>query len=74
MNGAEQVELYFHAAEIVLIILGMAVPAWITTVQLRRILRDFPPHRHSHDGTITYPKDFEPPREQQLFRTQAAGK
>ena len=67
-------EVYFHALEVVLIVVGMAIPAWINTVQLRRILRDFPPHRHNGDGSVTYPKGFEPSRTDPLFKTTGAGR
>jgi hypothetical protein len=71
---AEQVELYFHAAEILLIVLGLVVPVWLGYLELRTILRNFPPHLHRQDGSIVYPKGFEPPREQQLFSSAKAGK
>lgn len=74
MSGAEQIELYFHAGEILAFVLGAAVPVWLGYIQLRRILRDYPPHRHNNDGSVTYPKGYEPPRSEQLFRTQTAGK
>jgi hypothetical protein len=60
----EQMDLYFHGVEIACIVLGMAIPAWINTVQLRRILKDYPPHRHNGDGSITFAKGYDPPREQ----------
>ena len=74
MMQPDEIELYFHGVELAVIVLGMALPQWISTIQLRRILRDFPPHRHNGDGGVTFPKGYEPPKEHQLFRTQSAGK
>jgi hypothetical protein len=52
-------ELIFHAAELAVMIFGVACPVIWATLRLRSILLDFPPHRHI-GGTILYPKGYEP--------------
>lgn len=69
----EQVQLYLQITEIIAILLGLALPSWLGYVQLRRILRDFPPHRHTDAGSIVFPDGYEPPREQSLIKSARAG-
>lgn len=56
MNGAE---LNFHVAELAVLVFGVAAPIIWSTLRLRSIFKDFPPHRHIN-GTILYPADYAP--------------
>jgi hypothetical protein len=54
-------ELVLRLAEIGAILLGVALPAWISAIRLRLLFKDFPPHRHIRGGgQILYPKGYEP--------------
>lgn len=52
-------ETYFHGAEILILLLGVALPMWRSSQRLRNILQDFPPHRHVN-GKIIFPKGYKP--------------
>jgi hypothetical protein len=67
-------DFYLHAVEIALLVVAPIGTAFLNGIVLRRIMRDFPPHRHNNDGTVTYPKGYEPPREQPLFSSAKAGR
>jgi len=54
-----------HIVEIVII----GAPIWYGAVRLSSIMKDFPPHRHDN-GHILYPKGYEPPAVQNLFKAQ----
>ena len=51
-----------HLAEIV--ILGL--PLWFGAVRFFFIFREYPPHVHEVDGTVRYPRGYEPGVTQKL--------
>jgi len=57
-------ELWFHGVEVLILLLGVALPMWRSSQRLRSILMDFPPHRHTN-GKILYPKGYEPSKSEQ---------
>jgi hypothetical protein len=54
------VEYWFHAAELFVMVFGMACPMLWGAFRLMSLLRDYPPHRHIN-GRILFPKGYEPP-------------
>lgn len=52
-------EIYFHGAEVLILLFGVAYPMVRSSQRLKSILQDFPPHRHVN-GHILFPKGFEP--------------
>lgn len=53
-------ETYFHGAEVLILLLGIALPAWKNNSYLKSVLKNFPPHLHTN-GDIIYPDGYEPP-------------
>ena len=53
-------EVWFHGAELFVMVFGMATPLLWGTFRLMSLLRDYPPHRHIN-GSILFPKGYEPP-------------
>ena len=51
----------FHAGELLVLLLGIALPSWKNHTYLRAVLRNYPPHLHNN-GDILYPKGFDPPQ------------
>ena len=69
-------DLQFHVAEL-LTLLSMAICGIVAAMKVIRaadritgVLKDFPPHRHTPDGYIIYPDDYEPPK---AHRVNAGG-
>lgn len=58
------IETYFHGAEVLILLFGVALPMLRSSQRLRNILQDFPPHRHTN-GKIIYPKGYEPSKPEQ---------
>lgn len=58
-------ELWFHAVEILVMIVGIAVPALKASARLSSLMKDFPPHRHT-DGKIIYPTGMVPTKIEEL--------
>lgn len=54
-----QWELFFHGGELAVLIFGVAAPIVWSSMRLRSLLKDFPPHRHIA-GRIIYPSGYEP--------------
>lgn len=52
-------ELTFHFAELAVLVFGVAAPIIWSSMRLRSILKDFPPHRHIN-GSIIYPAEYAP--------------
>jgi hypothetical protein len=52
-------ELWFHGAELTVMIFGVAAPVLWGAARLRSIMKDFPPHRHLN-GKIMYPAGYAP--------------
>jgi hypothetical protein len=51
--------MWFHAVEILVLILGVALPAMRSASYLKGVLKNFPPHRHIN-GSIIYPAEYAP--------------
>lgn len=52
-------EVWFHGAEVLILLFGVAYPMVRSSQRLRQILSDFPPHRHIN-GKILFPKGYAP--------------
>jgi hypothetical protein len=58
-------EVWFHLAELAVMVFGMALPLLWGAFRLMSLLRDYPPHRHIN-GTILFPRGYEPPETEKL--------
>jgi hypothetical protein len=62
-----QWEFIFHGAELFILAFGVAVPIILSSLRIRSILKDFPPHRHI-GSRIFYPKNYEPSKAGEMER------
>ena len=61
---ANNYDLWFHAAELFVMIAGVAAPMVWSTLRISSLLKDFPPHRHI-DHRIIYPAGYAPPKSEE---------
>lgn len=67
-------EVLFHIADLaslVCLLGGILYHVVKVSNRVMSVLQDFPPHRHEN-GSIIFPKGFEPTEKQTLFRKESA--
>lgn len=58
-------DVVFHVGDLMV----QCVIAWAVVpvaMRIMAVLKDFPPHRHEANGTVRYPRGFEPGRTEKL--------
>jgi len=58
-------EVWFHLAELTVMVFGMAAPLLWGTFRLMSLLKDYPPHRHIN-GKIIFPDGYQPTKAEHI--------